>query len=230
MSKPIKIEWKAFNPQAICLPQTLAAAGNLIINGDEAVLNSPISYFTYVNLERTVSITSTTNNDLSGIGFTVHGTLRGIPVSEGPVAGPTNNQTIELNDFFTTITSITADAPIPTGVSVGSGTEGHTIWLRSDYHRTVNNTTVGVKVLAGAITYTFETSLDDPLIVTTVPYIIAPVDGVTIPTIPAATDMIDATTSSAANYTWPTHSSRVRVSVSDAAGALNFYLLQQAIT
>jgi hypothetical protein len=227
MSKPIRIEWKAFNERAICLPQTIGAAGNLIINGDESTLNVPNPYFSYVNLERTVSLDSA--GDLSTVNFTITGTLRGKVVSE-VIAGP-NAATIETVGFFTTVTSVEAsDGTGVDTISIGSGTEGNTIWVRSDYHRTVNNATVGVKVLAGAITYTFETSLDDPLIVTTVPYIIAPVDGVTIPTIPAATDMIDATTSSAANYTWPTHSSRVRVSASDATGALNFYLLQQAIT
>lgn len=231
MSKPIKIEWKEFNKQAVCLPQTTALGGeNLIINGDEAILNSDNPYFSYVNLERTISLSS--DGDLSLDNFTVYGTLRGLPISEGPFAGP-NNGTIETIGFFTTVTAIVSESALADNVSVGTGTEGHTIWIRSDYHRSVNNLTVAAEVVDGALTYTFDTTLDDPSISNDPAhdsdeiFIFHPIDGVTIPTIPASTDMIDATASSTACYPWPTHSSRFRVSASDADSQLFFYFLQQ---
>lgn len=224
MSKPITIEWKKLDLEAICKDQTTPGAGNLIINGTEATLNSDVPYFSYVNLERKIALASA--GDISGVHFTVHGTLRGLPVSEGPFDGPDGTGFIETEGFFTTVTSIEVDNLVGFDVSVGTGTEGHTIWLRSDYHRSVNNLTVAVDVIGGDITYTFETSIDDP-IASGEAFIVQPIDGVTIPTIPVATGMINATETSIANYTWPTHSSRVRVSSSDSDGALAFYFLQQ---
>lgn len=223
MSKPIVIKWKSFNNQAICLPQQVAGGESLIINGDEVTFNFGVPYFSYVNLERTVSLTSTA--DLSSDNFTVYGTLRGLPVSEGPFAGP-NNTTIETNGFFTTVNAIVSEFTLADNVSVGSGTEGHTIWVRSDYQRSVNDLTIGVHVISSNITYTFETSIDDPIL-SGGAFVFQPIDGVTIPTIPVTTPMINATASSCARYGWPTHSSRVRVSTSDANGELVFYFLQQ---
>ena len=224
MSRPVKIDWPASDEHAICLPQQLAAAGNLILNGALVKREGSIAYAEFTSLERTVTLTSAA--DLSGINFTINGTLRGNVVSI-PYTGP-NATTDETIALFTTITSIHADAPVPADISIGSGLTGNTFWVPSDFNRSVNSATVGVNVLAGNITYSFETCLEDPF-KTAAPFIFTPIDGVTIPTIPPATAMAAATVSCVANYAWPTHSSRIRVSAANATGALDFYFLEQGI-
>jgi hypothetical protein len=225
MSKTIRIVWPAADTDSVCLAQQVVAGGSFNINGALATVNVPAPYAEFVGLERKVSLTSAA--DVSADNFTITGYYRGAIISE-VISGP-NATTKQSVNLYTKVISITSEFTLTDDVSIGTGNTGNTIWLRSDYQRSVNNATVGVKVLATAITYTFEASLDDP-IATPVPYIIAPIDSVTIPTIPAATDMIDATVTSAADYSWPVHSVRVRVSASDATGALNFYFLQQGQT
>jgi hypothetical protein len=226
MSKPIRIEWPVADEEAVCLEQEITAAGNLSINGNLANTSVPNPYAEFLGLERKVSLTSA--QDLSTVNFIITGYFRGALISTPAIVGP-NAGTIEPNYLFTRIVSVSVDAGFPAPgdtVKIGSGHTGNTIWLRSDYQRAVNNLTVGVGVVANNITYTFETSIDDPII-NNEDSVFAPVDGVTIPTIPAATDMIDATVGVVANYTWPTHSSRVRVSASNDTGSLVFYFLQQ---
>lgn len=234
MSKPIKIHWKPLDVQAICLLQKTPGPGKLIINGTEATLNSEVPYFSYVNQERTISIDSEEDLSPSGLNiiFTVNGAVRGLPVSE-TLDGPDGSAPTETNSFFTTVTSISANAAVTEDVSVGTGTEGHTIWIRSDYHRAVNNLTVAAEVISGTLQYTFDTTLDDPSTVQNPldddadMFIFHPIDGVTIPTIPAAMEMVNATDDISARYPWPTHSSRFRVSTSDSTSELIFYFLQQ---
>ncbi len=224
MSRPIKIQWLAHDASAVCLSQTIAAAGSLEINGGLVKREGPFAYAEFTSLERTVSLTSAGN--LAGVNFTITGTRRGAVVSE-VISGP-NATTKYTVGLFTTVTSVTVNAALLSAVTIGSGTTGNTIWVRSDYNRSVNSATIGIEVLAGNITYTFETCLEDPFASDT-PWVFSPIDGVTILTVPTATPMLNATVSTLANYAWPTHSSRVRVSASNATGTLDFNFLEQGI-
>jgi hypothetical protein len=227
MSKTVTFNWTAQDPTAVCAAQTIAGPGPLIINGTLASKNDgQFRTATFAGLERTVSVTSAA--DLSAILFVITGTLRGQVVSE-TIAGPdTTPTTAYTTQEFTTVTSVYVSGAIGVNVGIGSGDTGHTFWYLSDYHRSINALSVGVSVLAGTVDYTFETTLEDPSVAAS-PSIWTPIDGVTVPTIPAATPMILASDSVLANYTFPTHSSRVRIISSNGSATLKISFLQQGV-
>lgn len=239
MARPTKYVWPVEDNQAVCLPQQLGAAGNLIINGTLSVneqivggTNSSLTsnYFAnFPGITRAVSITST--GDLSGINFTITGYIDSVRTASVTIAGPNNStvSTATVPAYFTKVTSVTASAAVGTNVSVGTGTVGYTLWFRNDYNRIKSDLTVFVDVVAGTINYTFETTLDDVDSVAA-PNVFDPIDGVSIPTIPAATPMGGATTTIVSNYFWPTNASRIHINSSDGTGTLVVYFLQQGIT
>lgn len=158
MAKPIIIDWPAQDNDGICLLQTLGAAGSLTINGVLATtLNSNSPYVKFSGFNRTVTITSPSNN--STVTFTINGTYRGALQTEN-ILGP-NAGTVETTDTFDTITSITTNAAtVGSGVSVGTGTAGATSWILYNYNATVSALSVTVDV-TGTITYSFRGTLDD---------------------------------------------------------------------
>jgi len=224
MAHLTKITWPLLDLQAVCLNQTLAAAGNLIINGTlSSNPNLPNIRAEFPKICRQVTISSTGN--LSGIQFTITGIGdNGYPKSV-TIAGPNNNTVTTVNELFTIVNSVSANAAVATNVRVGTGTLGATQWFLSDHYRDVNHLAVNV-IVTGTINYSFQTTYDDP---TTNPnYVVkTPIDGVTIPTVPTTTPMVNQTVSDLADYTIPTHYSRVYVNSSDATGALVVNFLQQ---
>lgn len=218
MSRPVTIQWPVASTTAVCVAQGSAAAGALVINGGLASVGGA----TFPNIERTVSITSA---GVATVQFTITGTLRGTTVSETRT-GP-NATTVYTTQRFTTVTSVTVNGALAANASVGTGLTGSTVWINSDYHRT-NNALACLVAVTATFNYTFQTTFDDPEFVA-VPLLFAPIEGVTVPTIPAATPMIGATTSILTNYTIPTHSSRILVNSSNATGAATIYFLQQGI-
>lgn len=220
MSRPVTIQWPVASTTAVCLSQALGAAGSLVINGTLSFAGVA----TFPNIERIVTLTSAGND--SGVNFTITGTLQGSVVSE-TIAGP-NANTVSTTQKFTTVTSVTVNGALVANASVGTGLTGSTVWIQSDYYRTNNALAVAVIVTA-AVTYTFETTFDDVHSVAS-PVVLEPIDGVTVPVIPAASDMTGATTTVLANYTIPTNFSRIRISASDATGAATVYFLQQGIS
>jgi len=223
MSRPVKFNWTTMDVSAVCVSQATAGAGALIINGTLATKNDAENRTAiFEGLERTVSIRSTV--DLSAISFTITGTLRGAVVSQTRL-GP-NATTEYTTQNFTTVTSVTVNGAVA-NASIGSGNTGSTFWFLSDYHRSHNALNVSVFAVA-SLTYTFETTLDDISTVVN-PVVWFPIDGVTIPVIPAGGDMINATASAMANYTIPTRFSRIKVTASDATGDAEIYFLQQGV-
>ena len=238
MARPTKYVWPVADNQAVCLPQQLGAAGNLIINGTLSVneqivggTNSSLTsnYFAnFPGIARAVTITSTGN--LLGINFTITGYIDSVRTTSVTIAGPNNGtvSTATVPAYFTKVTSVTASAAVGTNVSVGTGTVGWTLWFRNDYNRIKSDLTVAVEV-GGTINYTFEITLDDVDSVAS-PTVFDPIDGVTIPTVPAATAMSAATTSIVSDYFWPTNASRIHINSSDGTGTITAYFLQQGIT
>lgn len=224
MARLTKIVWPLLDLQAVCLNQTLAAAGNLTINGTlSSNPNLPNVRAEFPKIARQVTVSSTGN--LSAIQFTVTGIGDNGYAKSVPIAGPNNNTVTTGNELFSIVTSVSTDAAVGTNVRVGTGTLGATQWFLSDHYIAVSHLSVNV-IVTGTINYTFQTTYDDPT--TNAAYVVkTPIDGVTIPTIPTTTAMVGATVSCMADYTIPTHYSRVYVNSSDATGALAINFLQQ---
>lgn len=231
MSRPVRILWIPLDTSAVCTPQTLGAAGALTINGTLASKSDAEKrHVTFENLERTVSLTSAGN--LSGLQFTITGTLQGAVVSQTR-SGP-NANTVYTTQKFTTITSVTVNGAVATNVSVGNGDTGNTVWYLSDFYRSRSSLLVSVGLIAGTVSYDFQTTPNYPIEDLTKPFVppfiwTDAIDGITIPTIPAATPMSNATESIMANYTFPTTASRIVVNSSDANTELDITFLAQGV-
>jgi len=164
MGRCVKYYWPEPDTAAFAHLQTLAAAGNLILNGNLAtynsynVLNPTVSYS---NISRQVSLTSASN--LSGVNFTISGTYLGHPYSE-TIAGP-NADTVETANVYDSVVSISANAG--TGgftVSAGSGLSGYTAIFRANEHATVDAISAQAIITSGAghLTYSFYSSIQSP--------------------------------------------------------------------
>jgi len=225
MSKVTNISWPLLDLQAVCLNQTLGAAGNLIINGTLSTNpNLPNIRAEFPKICRQITLSSTGN--LSGIQFTITGIGdNGYPKSVA-IAGPNNNTVSTGAELFSIVNSISANAAVATNVRAGTGSVGATQWFLSDHYRAVNDLAVNVIVGANVINYTFQTTYDDPT--TNAAFVVkTPIDGVTVPTIPTATPMVGATVSCLTNYKFPTRYSRVYINSSDATGTATINFLQQ---
>lgn len=224
MSKPVKYLWPVADTVAVCLTQTNTAGVPLLINGTLATTDTSVkTYAAFHGLERTVSITSAGN--LAGVQYTIVGTDGfNNPVSETR-AGP-NATTVYTAQLFNTVTSVTPNVTTATTVRIGTGLTGSTIWYRSDFNRPFNALTVSVFVNAGVLSYTFKTTLDDPADPNG-PVLWDPIDGITVPTIPAASPMVNAAADILSTYFFPTNASQIVINASDAVSALEISFLQQ---
>lgn len=175
MSMVSVVNWEsAFgNLGAIAKSQTLAAAGSLILNPN----NGP--YYTFQNVVRSVSLTSTSN--LSGVNVTITG-LGGlcdangnpyldtnIPIST-TIAGP-NNDTVDTvtnaiaNRYviFSSISSVSTSAAVA-GLEVGLGSTGIAGYVffdsdRSAWYASCSAQPVGTPT---SMKYTFYGCLNKP--------------------------------------------------------------------
>lgn len=164
MGRCAKYYWPVPDNAAFAKLQTLAAAGNLILNGnlavynDSSVLNPIVSYG---NISRQVSLTSTSN--LSAVNFTISGAYLGGPYSE-TIAGP-NNSTVDTVGLYDSVSSISASAGTGVAtVSAGSGASGHTAIFRANEHATVDAISAQAIVTSGVghLTYSFYSSIQSP--------------------------------------------------------------------
>jgi hypothetical protein len=225
MSKPVKFIWPVADTAAVCLTQTNTAGVPLLINGTLATTDTSVAtYAAFPGLERTVSITS--GGNLAGVQYTIRGT-NGFnrPVSE-TLAGP-NATTVYTVQRFNTVTSVTPNVTTATTVRIGTGLTGSTIWYKSDFNRPFSALAVSVLVNAGVLSYTFTTTLDDPEDPNSVSWNV--IEGVTVPTIPAATPMINAAVDIISTYFFPTNASKIIINASDAASSLGISFLQQGL-
>jgi hypothetical protein len=226
MSKPVKILWPLADVVAVCLTQANTAGIPLLINGTLATTDTTVAtYAQFPGIARTVSITS--GGNLAGVQYTIQGTdVFNNPVSETR-AGP-NATTVYTAQKFNTVTSVTPDTTNATTVRIGTGLTGQTVWYRSDFYRPYNALTVAAFVNAGVVSYTFDTTLDDPADPAG-PVLWDVIDGVTTPTIPTATPMINASVSIISTYYFPTNASRILINASDAATHMEISFLQQGL-
>ena len=156
--------------------------------------------------------------NLSGVQFTITGRGEDGRPRSLTIAGPNNSTVNTGGTYFSIVNSVSANLPVASNVRVGSGPVGVTNWFYSDYYKQVSNLSINVFV-GGTINYTFQTTSD---------YIIrTPIDGVTIPTVPASTPMISQTVSCSADYTVPTYASRIAINSAGADGFAVITFLQQ---
>jgi hypothetical protein len=138
----------AASATAICASQPLGAAGNLLINGADAVAGVAI-----LDTQRRVLITSGGND--SGIKFTVTGTNdAGVPISE-TLAGANAGAVATQQDFLT-VTQVAASGAVATTVEVGTNTTGSTRWWVPNYNITPFEVSAAFELLSGAVTASVE--------------------------------------------------------------------------
>lgn len=227
MSKPVTFIWPAVDTAAVSILQNRANAGPLRIDGTLATKDTSVgTVAVFDKLIRKVSLTSAGN--LAGIVFTITGFSGNNNAAITTVINGPNANTIYTPELYTVVTSVSVSAGFAPNVSIGDGLVGSTFWYLSDSYRQVADMTVAVNVTANNITYTFETTLDDVGVVTN-PFVWNAIDGVTIPTIPAGTDMIASSVDVIANYTFPAYYSRINIDGSDATGSLVAQFLQQGL-
>lgn len=217
MAQPAILPFPTAATTAVCLAQTTAGAGNLLINGTLANLNrnNPINVVTFPSYARTVSLTVAVA-DLSGVNITVTGTdIYGNAVTETR-AGP-NNNTVYTTALFHTVTSVSTDAAIGTAMSVGSGTTGTSTWYKLNYNNNVFNTTIAGEATA-TISYTVNQTVDT-------------VDDSAVTPVSFAVDasLTTATGNVLFTSTKPVVAYQVVVNSSSGNGAVNVVILQQGI-
>lgn len=141
----------AGSSNAISLSQSLAAAGNLLING--ALATGGVAK---MDNPRNINITSSGND--TGLTWTVAGTNdAGNTISE-TIAG--SNSTVVSVLSYATVTSISGSAATASTVTAGSDTGGVSPWVRFDEWA---DGAVGLQcVVSGTVVYSFESSFDDP--------------------------------------------------------------------
>lgn len=148
--QPITVTVGSFptaDTDAIVAPETLLAAGDLTLTTDPFVLNPP----------RHVTVTSV--GDDSGLTFTIYGTTyNGTPIVE-TVTGP-NAATATTTMDFATVSRIAVSGATADDVEAGFAQSGASRWVRTDSFANAQ-TVLHVKV-DGTVSYSVETSMDDP--------------------------------------------------------------------
>lgn len=137
----------AADDNAIAEAETLLAAGDLTLTSTPYVLNPP----------RRVTITAA--GDESARTFTVYGTtFGGAPIVE-VIAGP-NTTTATGTLDFATVTRIAVDGATANDVEAGFAQSGGSRWVRMDSW--ANAQSVVQVNTSGTVTYSVQTTMDDP--------------------------------------------------------------------
>lgn len=148
--QPITVSAGGFpvaDADAIVLAETPVGAGDLTLTSTPYVLNPP----------RRVTIT--TVGDESARTFTIYGTtFNGSPVIE-VIAGPNATTAVGTLDFAT-VTQITVDDATADAIEVGFAQEGGSRWVRLDSW--ANAQSVVQVNTSGTVTYSVQTTMDDP--------------------------------------------------------------------
>jgi len=155
MSHPRVISWLPINATLIANSQSLAAAGNLLLNS--SVPGQPTGPFIYDKVIRQVQLTTT--GDESGVQFTITGI--GSPTVDGHgldnptqvvglisemVTGPTNVLPTNSNNIYQQVISISANNAVG-NISVGSGPSGITDFVFLDYNSVVGQANCSIQFL-----------------------------------------------------------------------------------
>ena len=119
MSRYLRYVFPIADNLDVCALQDTLGAANLILNGNLADRVTNQVSFIDRGYSRSISLTSA--NDLSGVGFTISGIQNGVLITEN-LAGP-NTNTVYSAEIYDKIYSITTDGLV-NQVSVGTGYTG----------------------------------------------------------------------------------------------------------
>jgi hypothetical protein len=158
VSKTAVYNWLEPTDDAIALSQAVGANLTVTLNGNLSELGNPI--VTLKGLCRKLSISS--GDNVSAINFTIVGTYLGQTISE-TIAGP-NATSVETTSLFHTISSITTNTNTGADtVSIGTGSDGHTVPYQVDFNSDICAISAHAIVTSGIgdITYSFDSSLQD---------------------------------------------------------------------
>ena len=158
MARPVVLTkaLTAASATAVCASQTLAAAGNLTINGSAAS-----GGVATLDTQRRVLITSAGND--SGITFTVYGTNDNGGVIRQTITGGNAAGVATGLDFYT-ITRIYASGATAAGVTVGTNTVGSSRWVLFDPHLTAPNLGLGLELVSGSGETSGEYTMDEVML------------------------------------------------------------------
>lgn len=170
MSSPRIISWLPLDNELIAPSQSLAAAGNLILNS--SVQGQPQGAFIYDKVIRQVQLTTT--GDESGVVFTITGIGSPVDADGNPtdvvslisedVNGPTNVLPTDSGNIYQQIISIESDG-IVGNIAAGSGPNGITDFVFLNYNSVFGDTNCGIQILNFAnISFAGYNSLNKPQI------------------------------------------------------------------
>ena len=142
----------ASSANKISLSQSLAGAGNLLING--AAASGGVAT---LDTARRVLITDGGNN--SAITYTITGTNSYGNLFVETVAG-TNGSTVATKSDFLTVTKIAASGAVIAGTTVGTNGVGSTPWVSISPHFPTVEATISCEV-TGTVNYTVEYTYQD---------------------------------------------------------------------
>ncbi len=134
MSRFLQYTFPAGNTTAVCKLQTLTEAGSLTFDGD--LSNQVGNYVSFASKGYSRAISLTSENDLSGVNFTISGVQNGVNVSE-VLAGP-DNDTVYSTLIYDTVFSISSNGAVD-DVSAGTGWEGAFLPISINLEREVIN-------------------------------------------------------------------------------------------
>ena len=132
----------------VAASQSVEAAGALVLEALAAAIGSP------------AQVVIETNADYSGVTFTIVGTDANGSVISETITGP-NTTTVNSALYYASITSITTDGGVEGGtVQVGTTGDVTSRWIRMDSWAAAQS--VAQVSVSGTITYSVQTSMDDP--------------------------------------------------------------------
>ena len=154
MARPVNVPkvLAASSVNAIGKAQTLAAAGNLTLNGATVVGNAAT-----LDTQRRVLITS--DGDDSGVTFTlIGGNDSGQPINE-VISGVSAAAVGSTLDFLT-VGTIHTSGSIASHVTIGTSGTGSTPWFLPNYNITPFEAQLNTAI-SGSVTYTCEYTMDN---------------------------------------------------------------------
>jgi len=146
----------------ICLAQTTAGAGNLLLNGSSAETIPALTSARVLLLTgHKLNLASTGN--LSTTTFLITGFDQNGNAATESIAGP-NNNTVTTTGYFQTITSIHVSAAVGTNVTVGSSSYASSqVYPTNRYSKANPSVTIAI---TGTISYNVDHALGNPQITT----------------------------------------------------------------
>ncbi len=137
----------------IALTQSLAGAGNLVLNG--STVSGGVAT---LDTQRRISILSSGND--SGLTWTLYGANdAGAAITEAVAGG--NAVAVVTQQDFKTITRIAGSGATAGTIQVGTNATGSTPWQVPNAHITPFELEIATVLLSGTATWTIEYTLDD---------------------------------------------------------------------